>query len=119
MSLNFKYIHTDYLLEISEQNTDFIAHVVSIFFEETPVFLNELFVAAEAHNVSDVRRIRHTLRSSFAIIGISELCKESYFLSTEALSDQTCTQIIANREKIIHQFNCICDELRTFTESLR
>ncbi|MFW5851528.1 MAG: hypothetical protein ACOCWB_04835, partial [Bacteroidota bacterium] len=67
----------------------------------------------------EVRKIRHTLRSSFAIIGVEDLCEEFCFIALESISSETCSKIIENSEKINIQFNCICDELRTFTSNLR
>jgi hypothetical protein len=119
MSLDFKYIHPDYLIEISEQDTVFINNIVSVFFRETPLLIDSLFTAAHKRNCEEVRKIRHTLRSSFAIIGVDELCNEFSFISLETITSDTCLKIIENREKINIHFNCICDELRTFTSKLR
>ncbi|MDA3882589.1 MAG: Hpt domain-containing protein [Bacteroidales bacterium] len=119
MSLNFKYIHTDYLIEISEQDPAFIDNIVSVFFRETPLLFDSLFAAAHKKNCEEVRKIRHTLRSSFAIIGVEDLCDGLCFIALESITSDTCSKIIDNREKINTQFNCICDELRTFTSNLR
>jgi CheY-like chemotaxis protein len=63
----------DYLENVTRGNKKMMAGIIQVFMEETPAELTALDLAILSSNYTVIRDIAHKLKSSFLLLGISEL----------------------------------------------
>jgi HPt (histidine-containing phosphotransfer) domain-containing protein len=66
-----------YLYRLADGDEDFIQELVSVFFAETPQYLEELELAYGQENWNAAQRAMHSMRPSFEAIGFQQLAERS------------------------------------------
>jgi HPt (histidine-containing phosphotransfer) domain-containing protein len=79
-----KICNLDYLLDVTRGNKKIIDNIVSVFFIETKIEMNDLDSAIKKRNYAAISNIAHKIKSAFSILGITAL--ENVFKEMEQLS---------------------------------
>lgn len=73
---NFKHINMDYLDEISEGNQDLACDLIEMFIKQVPIFNEQLDRLYKNGDFILLSKLAHKIKSSVAMMGISELTSD-------------------------------------------
>lgn len=73
METNNKHIDLSYLKELSNGSKEFIAEMITVFIEQTPIEIANLEKHLEAKDWKALRGTAHKMKPSFSFMGIKEL----------------------------------------------
>jgi len=110
----YRYINPSYLFEMSEGDVDFMCVIATTFLQEAPHELAQLVEEARQRNVQKVSEIRHKLKTTLAIIGVSDILDDISILQAEQITEIHIEKIISSVNKINERFHKCCDELTIF-----
>lgn len=69
----FKHINMDYLNEMSDGSQDLVRDLISMFIKQVPVFSEQLDNLYQCGDYISLGKLAHKIKSSVAMMGISEL----------------------------------------------
>lgn len=116
---SFSIIHPSYLLEMSEGDNELLLCVCETFLTETHAQFTQLCLAAQQQNIQEFRLLRHTLKTSFAIIGVTELCEDAPFLQIENIDNQIIENFLINVDNLCERYTSCCNEITIFIAEIR
>ena len=70
---NFKHINLEYLNEMSDGSKDLKRDLISMFIKQVPVFSEQLDSYYKCGDYDSLGKLAHKIKSSVAMMGISEL----------------------------------------------
>ena len=97
-------IDLDTLNELKEIMEDDFDELISIFISDGEAQIEQLRLAINALNTSDVRRIAHTLKGSSANLGVTDLSESCRVLEHEA-AENSLIKADELLENIISEFD--------------
>jgi len=106
-------IDTDTLNELKEIMGSDFDELISIFISDGNTQIENLRLAIDASNSSDIRRIAHTLKGSSANIGVSTLSESCRVLEYKAAEDslEDAQELL---DKIISNFEAVKKTLEEY-----
>ncbi|NVO10292.1 MAG: Hpt domain-containing protein [Bacteroidales bacterium] len=81
---NFKHINLEYLKEISDGSTDLVRDLINMFISQVPTFSEQLDNFYQSGDYISLGKLAHKIKSSVAMMGISELTADMKILENIA-----------------------------------
>ncbi len=103
---SFKHINLEYLNEISDGSTDLVRDLISMFINQVPTFSEQLDRFYQNGDYISLGKLAHKIKSSVAMMGISELATDMKILENIAKDGKN----IDNYPAYISKFKSISGE---------
>jgi HPt (histidine-containing phosphotransfer) domain-containing protein len=106
---------TDYLLELSSGDAEFIQSILNTFTENTPKYIETLAEAIDKKDLSTIRYIAHQIKPSLEILKVHSSFELA--LEIERGVDQKSNEddILAQSKKLIKELIVVVDLIRSRT----
>lgn len=115
---NFKHINLEYLNEMSEGNQDLVRDLITMFIRQVPIFNDQLENYYQSGDYMSLGKLAHKIKSSVAMMGISELTTDMKVLEDMAkrgINAEKYPQYISKFKAVTHE---AVDELQVILEQL-
>lgn len=103
---NFKHINPEYLKEISDGGTDLVRDLINMFISQVPMFSEQLDNFYKNGDYISLGKLAHKIKSSVAMMGISELTADMKVLENIAKKGEN----VDNYPVYISKFKSISGE---------
>ncbi|OQA98164.1 MAG: hypothetical protein BWY22_00978 [Bacteroidetes bacterium ADurb.Bin217] len=116
--MKFQLIHEDYILSLCDNDIEFINRLYQSYLEQTADLEQKLRQCILQYDYAQAKRIIHTLKSSFSVLGVTSCNAEIALSESETFHTLSHTDFSEVIEKIIAVYIQASQEFSIFIQNL-
>lgn len=114
----YSYIDTSYILDLADNDNEFITDIISDFLSIVPDSISKLDEAVKDASLEQVNFYAHKLKGSFRFIGSNKV-GDILFNIEEAAKNELTYDYAGEFKKVQDIYSTVEDELKDFIASLQ
>ncbi len=116
--MEFQHIHENYILSLCDNDIEFLNRLYQSFMEQTVDLEQKLIQCILLKDYVQAKRIIHTLKSSFSVLGVTSCNAEIALSESETFHTLSHTDFSEVIEKIIAVYIQASQEFSIFIQNL-